>query len=110
MLYVSTQSVPDPIKNTNLEIVRTTQKDFKEKGYILNTASMEGYLATTIFIHLLKKIEGDITKEKIIEQAEKLKNYDFMGLKLDFNPQNRSISKGVWIDPGKNKKPFLYVN
>ena len=106
--YVCTQFVPDPIKNTDLEIVRLAQKDINQKGYVLNSMSIEGYIAAAIFVDLLKKIEGDITKEKIIEQAEKLKNYDFMGLKLDFDPQTRSISKGVWINPG-TEKPFLYI-
>lgn len=105
--YISTLSVPDPIKNTDLEIVKMAQDDLNAKGYTINSGSMEGYIAAAIFINLLKKVTGNITKEKLIEVATKIKDEDFYGLKLNFDPQTRSLSKGIWLDPG-TRPPFLY--
>jgi len=51
----------------------------------------------------LKKIKGKITKEKIIQKLEGIKNYDFAGLKLNFDSKTRSLAKDIWIDTGKKK-------
>jgi hypothetical protein len=72
-----------------------------EKGLPIHFSSLEGYIAASIFIDLLKKIDGEITKEKIIEQAEKIKKYDFKGLSLNFNPKNRNLFGCVFLDTGE---------
>ena len=69
---IHSQTVPDP-KTSNIEIVSNFRNAIKEKTTALNTFTLAGYIASELFIDLLKKIEGKITKEKIIEEAKKLK-------------------------------------
>ena len=100
--YVFTQAVPDT-NNNNLEIIKKYRKESKENGYIPNIFSLEAYIDTEIFVDVLKKIKGKITKEKIIQKLEGIKNYDFAGLKLNFDSKTRSLAKDIWIDTGKKK-------
>jgi ABC-type branched-subunit amino acid transport system substrate-binding protein len=104
--FISTQLVPDPI-NSTIELVKEYRKDMSERGIPLDTYSLEGYFAASLFAELVAKVEGDITKEKLIEQAEKTKNYDFKGLTLNFDPETRNIFGCVFLDT-KEGEPILY--
>ena len=60
--------------------------------------SFEAYINANIFFLLLSKIEWPLTKEKIIAAAESIKDLNFKGLYLNFNPKTRELSDKVWID------------
>ena len=61
---------------------------------------LEAYIATSILIDTLEKIDGPITKEKILEKLESLKNYPFKGLTLTFNPERRDLAHSIWLETG----------
>lgn len=90
------QSVPDPV-NSNLEIVKEYRTELNKYGLTPNIFSLEGYIVASILVDQIKKIKGKITGPKIIEEFEKLKNYNFKGLNLNFDPKARCINKLVWI-------------
>ena len=60
--------------------------------------SLEAYISTSIFIDALAKIDLPITNQKIAGYLEGLKNYDYQGLTLTFNPQTRSLSNALWLE------------
>jgi len=88
--------VPD-IKTSELEIVKKFNKQAKKKNFSLSEFSLEAFIDASIFVDILKMIEGPITKEKIISKIEKIKDYNFNGLKLNFNPQTRGLADNIWI-------------
>jgi ABC-type branched-subunit amino acid transport system substrate-binding protein len=70
--------------------------------------SFEVYVIAQIFFYLIDRIEGPITKEKIIQAAEKIKNLDFKGLNLNFDPGSRVLLDAVWIAQN-NDEPWVRV-
>jgi ABC-type branched-subunit amino acid transport system substrate-binding protein len=99
---VVAQAIPN-IKSKNLKIVEAYRKDSQTNNFLLSKFALEGYINSSIFIYILKNIEGEISKEKIIKQIEKIKDYNFKGLSVNFNPKTRSLSNDIWIDTGKDK-------
>ena len=83
-------AVPDP-KNTTLPIVKEYQealnKFFPQESF--NILSLTYYISAKIVTEALKKIPGQITKEKLLAEIEKMKDFDLKGFTVKFNPQNR---------------------
>ncbi len=94
--------VPNP-KASNLEIAKEFRDLAKEYDYPLETYLFEGYLTADLFGGILKKVKGIVTKEKIISVAESLKDYNFKGIKLNFDPETRQLCHTLWLDTGKDK-------
>ncbi|MBD3231170.1 ABC transporter substrate-binding protein [Candidatus Dependentiae bacterium] len=94
--FIFSQTAPD-IKTSNLEIVQEYKKIMQKNNNSLDQMSLESYIATDIFIDLLHKINGEITNKNIMNQAEKIKNYQHKGLVFNFDPQTRQILNDVWI-------------
>ena len=93
--------VPNP-NNKTLKIIREYNKQCNKVGVFPNKTSLEGYISTSIFINIIEKIQGEITKEKIISEIEKYKNpFTFKGLNLHFNHLTREFSNSIWIDTEK---------
>lgn len=90
------QWVPDPI-NSELEIVKEYRADCANYGLRPNSYSLSGYLRASIFIDQINKIKGSINAESIIKQFESIKDYNFKGLELNFNRDNRTIGQNLWI-------------
>lgn len=68
---------------------------------LIDVYSFYGYIAARLLLEVLKKIKEPLTKEKIITFFENVKNYDFGGLELDFDPLRRQLNHYLWIDQGK---------
>lgn len=65
--------------------------------------SLEGYLVGEMFIKALKKIEGDITRERIITALEGLGEFDLgTGSSLQLNREIHQASNKVWPSIIKN--------
>ena len=54
-----------------------------------NILSLSYYIHAAIVIEALKKIEGPITQEGLLEQIESMQNYDLGGFTVSFNPTTR---------------------
>ncbi len=94
--------VPNP-RTSNLQIVQEYRKEMDKNKHPYDIFSLEAYITTSILLDALKKIEGPITKNKILEQLESLNEYPFKGLTLTFNPQRRDLARSIWIETGDNQ-------
>jgi len=92
--------VPNP-KLSDLEIVREFRSLADKAGIEKGEVALEAFIDASIVIDISEKMEGPITKESIIKSAEALKDYDFKGLHLNFDPQTRQLYHIVWLDTGK---------
>lgn len=96
--------VPSPFKS-DLPLVAQYRQDMA-KFYANKSMSqffLEGYTAAWIFSECLKQIPPPYTIGNIIGKIESLKNMDFGGLNLNFDPDSRTLCSDVWINIGKNK-------
>ncbi|MFC1842346.1 ABC transporter substrate-binding protein [Candidatus Dependentiae bacterium] len=94
--FVLTMVVPDPF-TSQLEIVKEFRKNMDTRGFDINSNSLEGYIASSLLIDAINKIQKPFTKEKILKHFELMKNYPFKGLNLTFNPDTRDLSQPVWL-------------
>ena len=99
--YILSTAVPPP--RCKKEIVVDFMEKMKKRGFRINPISLEGYIAGELLADAISKIERPITKEKIIQYFEGLKDYKFKGLTLTFNPKKRDLSQPVWVKPFKEK-------
>ena len=94
--YYYASPVPDP-KNSMKSIVKKYREDIKtyfpKDPY--NILSLAYYIHATIIVEAIKNIEGDITKENIISEIEKMKNFDIGGFIVSFNKNNRHAYEHV---------------
>ena len=101
-------AVPNP-KTSDIPLALEFREELKDRSIENNPITFEGYICTQLAAYLIEGIEGVITKEKIIDAAQSIKDVDFKGLKLSFNPQTRVLSNTIWIDPG-TKEPWKKVD
>lgn len=81
-----------------LDITKNYLDALKEKNLEPDDLSFECFVTADLFIELLQKIVGTITKEKIVQKMEILKNYDLKGLKINYDNQNRQFLHDIWIE------------
>ncbi|MEX0848969.1 MAG: ABC transporter substrate-binding protein [Candidatus Dependentiae bacterium] len=91
--------VPDP-ERSNIEIAQEFREAAKKESMSIDTVGFEAYINAFLAEYLLSKVDGQLTKEKIIKVAESIKDEDFKGLKLNFNPQTRELSYHMWLSKG----------
>ena len=92
------------VHKSDLKIVAQYRKaQLKNKTpHLISQKSLESYITTSLLIEALKKIGEPITKEKIADYFSSLRNYNFNGLILNFDPETRQLKKNFWIDIGNN--------
>jgi ABC-type branched-subunit amino acid transport system substrate-binding protein len=90
--------VPDPNKSA-LAITKEYKKSMGADE-ANSPFYFESFINYAIFADVIKQIQGRITIEKIIKIIESTKNYDFKGIKLNFDSATRTLSNTVWINPG----------
>ncbi len=90
--YVS----PNPFKGDS-EIVKEFIEEMKIGHHDPDSNNLEGYIAASLFAEAVRHVSGEITGEKLMRWFESLKNYDFKGLNLTFNPATRGFELPAWI-------------
>jgi len=98
--YVGIETVPNP-KKSNLEIMKQYRESINAAD--VDIFSAQAYICAQLYKNITKQVKGPTTKQAIKNVAESIKNYEFKGLTLQFNPTNRALSNIVWIDSGKDK-------
>lgn len=102
---VVSQVVPSPW-DTSVPVVAEYQADMKaanaeaDVGFV----SLEGYLSGKFFCDVLKKIDGEPTREKFLATIYATKSFDLGGLKLTFGDNDNQGSDAVfmtWFKGGK---------
>ncbi len=91
--------VPNPTTST-LAIVQKFRAEAKKKGAELNPLSLESYIATDLFFYVLGPIKDRPTNKQIIARLEAIKDLDYKGLQLNFNPEERTLLHSIWLDTG----------
>ncbi|KKP29815.1 MAG: Extracellular ligand-binding receptor [candidate division TM6 bacterium GW2011_GWF2_30_66] len=94
--------VPDPF-DSQIEIIKEFRYNMNIQGHNINCNTLEGYIAGALISDAINKIQKPFTKEKIINYFENMKNYNFKGLNLTFNPEARDLSQPVFIRKLNNK-------
>lgn len=104
---ITTNLVPDPYKS-DLPIVQEYRKEASENNVIASPQILEAYINASILVEAMRIIKGPITNQSIKKTLESMKNYDFKGLKLNFNQAERYLSETIWLDVGNGEewKPF----
>lgn len=98
------QVVPNP-QLSQLEIVKEFREFAAKKNVPVNTVALEGYLNAAIIIDIAKKVKGDLTIESLFKAVENIKDYNFKGLNLNFDPQTRQLLHTVWFNAGDGDWP-----
>lgn len=102
LAFILIRMVPDPAIS-NLPIAKEYRKWADKYNLTYDKVSFEQFINAYILFEMLRKIDGPVTKEKIIAVAENMKNYPLQGLVINFNPETRELSDTLWIDPGKGE-------
>lgn len=101
--------LPNP-KTSELPIVKEFRKAVEGTGVSLDVNALEGYVNLRLFAHILKQVDGVVTIEKIMQVAEGMKDVDFGGLKLNFNPELRQLSHYTWLDLLGTDQEWLQID
>ncbi|MFA6535016.1 MAG: ABC transporter substrate-binding protein [Candidatus Babeliales bacterium] len=105
---ITSSVVPDPFKSS-LKIAKEYRADMKKyfPNKNLSPFSFEGYINAAILCECIKASQFPISANKLINTIENIKNFDIpllKDLKLNFNPETRTLSNRVWINVGNGKE------
>jgi branched-chain amino acid transport system substrate-binding protein len=95
---VITQVVPFP-KDAAIPVVARYQASLKasapeaQPGFV----SLEGYLVGRAIITALEKVSGDLTRQSLVEAAQKAGTFDLGGFKLAYSPTSNRGSDQVFL-------------
>jgi len=93
---LNTHVVPNP-KTSNILIAKEFRSLVKKRKIIISDDLFEGYISGSLLIDAINHLKPPFTNEKFIKYFEKLKNYNFKGLRLTFNPEKRDLSQKVHL-------------
>lgn len=91
---VSVKNQKEPLK---LEIIENYKKIAKEKGVIPDSISLMGYISGKLMVDILRKVQGVITKEKVMAAAASMKDFEMGGLPLSFDPVRHQFAKYTFL-------------
>jgi ABC-type branched-subunit amino acid transport system substrate-binding protein len=95
--FTFSHTIPNP-KGTQLKITQEYRDAIKKHNLQHSDYLFLSYISTNIFFNILSQLDKPITKEKISVKIEQIKNLNFKGLNLNFDPQTRELNKDVWIE------------
>jgi ABC-type branched-subunit amino acid transport system substrate-binding protein len=95
--FIFSQVVPNP-RTSDLNIVQEYRRYMDMMHYPYDVYSLEGYIASQIFVKILSRTKGPLTMKNMIDAAEQIKDTPFKGLYLDFDKNQRSYAQHVWIE------------
>jgi branched-chain amino acid transport system substrate-binding protein len=98
MRFIASNTVPDPETST-LAIVEEYKRVLEENepGHEPDITELASYICTSIFVDVISKIKGPLTKKTIIKAFEDLQDEKFKGLDLSFDEKTRQISNRIWL-------------
>ncbi len=91
--------VPDPVTSTfqlATEYHRDITNYFPDEDFSI--LSFTYYIAAQLIVDALNKTAPDCSQEALLKELSNIKNKDFKGLSIDFDPTNRHLfGKKIWI-------------
>lgn len=96
--------VPNPA-TSKLPIVEHYRRLMNQNSLMYNVYSLEGYIGTRLLIDAVKEIDTieKVDHSTLLKKLESIKDLDFLGLPLNFNPKTRELSTTVWLDTGNEE-------
>lgn len=100
---------PNP-KSENIPILKEYHKALSKFDMPYTADSLEGYIVTELFLDALVHTKPKVNcfdsvctiapedRRSVMNYLENLKNYNFKGLNLTFDPTNRSFNLPLWIE------------
>ena len=93
---IVTQVMPSPY-DSPLPLVRQYRQDMHAAGhYELDYTDLEGYVDAVVFVEVLKKVTGPLTRESFITAAEKM-NTTVGGLTFTFTAENHQAMSKIYL-------------
>ena len=93
---IITQVMPSPYESS-LPLVRQYRQDMHAAGHSeLDYTDLEGYIDAVVFVEVLKKVAGPLTRESFIAAAEKL-NTTVGGLTFAFTAENHQAMSKIYL-------------
>jgi ABC-type branched-subunit amino acid transport system substrate-binding protein len=86
--------IPSPWDRT-VAITRDYQDAWLKSGKSRNTfsfASLEGYINARLMMEALKRVGPDLTRQRFIQSAKRLKFVDYGGLSIDWTKSNTAMN------------------
>lgn len=95
--FTGANTVPDPQTST-IPIVAEFREAIKDNHIAPDVTALQAYICASIFVEICStKLGPSPSPESCINAFENLKNYNFKGINLTFNPKTRWISNKVWL-------------
>lgn len=91
------QVVPNPTQS-QLPLAIEYRAAMDEQRFEYDTFSLEGYIATRLYCAMLEKLQGTKEPVDVMRALEQLKNFDFGGIPLSFDPEKRELSHTIWLE------------
>jgi branched-chain amino acid transport system substrate-binding protein len=93
---IVTEVMPSPY-DSSLPLVRQYRQDMKAAGYSdLDYTDLEGYVDAVVFVEILKKVDGPLTRDSFIAAAEKL-NETVGGLPFILTVENHQAMSKIYL-------------
>jgi ABC-type branched-subunit amino acid transport system substrate-binding protein len=99
--------VPNPAEST-ASIAQEYRKQMTALKYEFDTFSFEAYITTSLLIDALQHTQKP-TPQAVKKYLESIKDYDFKGIPLSFDPEHRTLSTKIWIETGADE-PWIEKN
>ncbi len=105
---IVTQVFPNPRHNSHA-ILLELQKLAKDAGMEPSYATLEGFVSAKVLVEGLRRAaaRGPITRARLIEALETLKNFDLGGMQLSYSPTDHSGLDYIEISIINSKGEFL---
>lgn len=110
--FINTSVVPSPFNTSPqnpIKIVSEYAQDMKKyfPNKQLSPASLEGYINAALLSESIKIAQFPISANKVMNTIQHIHQFNIprlQGLNLNFNPQDRTISRRVWINSGEQQE------
>ena len=95
---VVSQVVPFPWDNT-IPIVKDYNIALKtfQSDYSTGFGSLEGYIVGRLFVMIVERVEGELTREKFIDTMYEIGKFDLGGLVLEYNERDNQGTGKIYL-------------
>ena len=93
------QFAPNP-ELSQLQLVKEFRHELIQQGDTIGDVfTLEGYISASLALHILTKAD-EFTVPAINKVINAIKDEDYKGLPLSFDPKTRELAHELWIDTG----------
>ncbi len=103
-----TEVVPNA-KTEKTPLIESYKKDMESfLSYKLDSPYyLESYICMKLFLKIIGQAKA-VNIKSMLDACETMTNFNLDGLELTFDPQTRTFSKNIWINPG-DEQPWIKI-